>query len=69
MKILAALAEPVPIQNINLMMEPAEDRYRSDAADLSDVLSVDIIGLTPSKYPTDELVSAGKAGRHEARTV
>ncbi len=26
-------------------------------------------GLTPSKYPTDRLVSAGKEGRHETRTV
>ena len=26
-------------------------------------------GLTPSKYPTDRLVSAGKEGRHEASTV
>jgi hypothetical protein len=26
-------------------------------------------GLTPSKYPTDRLVSAAKEGRHEASTV
>jgi hypothetical protein len=27
------------------------------------------VGLSPCRYPRDELVSAGKEGRHEARTV
>jgi hypothetical protein len=26
-------------------------------------------GLTPCRYATDQLVSAGKEGRHEASTV
>jgi hypothetical protein len=29
----------------------------------------DCFGLTPSKYPSDKLVSAGKEGRHETSAV
>jgi hypothetical protein len=35
----------------------------------SDYCLSEASGLTPSKYPTDRLVSAGKEGRHEASTV
>ena len=31
--------------------------------------SKDEVGLSPCRYPTDELVSAGKEGRHETSTV